>query len=300
MGLKLAREWRFSPPSGFYMSCPPLMACTVFAAAAAAPAAVVNIDFSELATAADRYAGLAAATDPAGATAIWNNIVGSVGALSVENLMNSSGEATTWDIAVSGFVNTKKSASEQEVAQGGSSGGSYSQLMEDYLQLDSGANASVTIASGVIGGLAAGNTYDIYFYGQGSDMAGTDASSSGENSLFTVNASSRQTGWDGLDGGDGNLVEGMEYVQFTAVADAGGKISFTWSNVVQGVNVMSDQVPSNTGTGSRFAALNGMQIVDAVPEPSTAIFGMAASVLLLLRRRRAASSGHGDRASSDQ
>ena len=63
---------------------------------------------------------------------------------------------------------------------------------------------------------------------------------------------------------------------------------------------MSDQVPSNTGTGSRFAALNGMQIVDVVPEPSTAIFGMAASVLLLLRRRRAASSGHGDRASSDQ
>lgn len=261
------------------------MACAVLAAAAAAPAAVVNIDFSELATAADRYAGLAAAADPAGSAAIWNNIVGSVGNLSVENLVNSSGEATTWDIAISGFVNTKKSASEQEVAQSGS----YIQLMEDYLQLDSGANVSVAIASGVIGGLTAGNPYDIYFYGQGSDMAGTDASSSGENSLFTVNSSSRQTGWDGLDGGDGNLVEGMEYVKFTAVADVGGKISFTWSNVVQGVNVMSDQVPSNTGTGSRFAALNGIQIVDAVPEPSTAFLATAASMLLLRRRRRVAS-----------
>jgi hypothetical protein len=248
---------------------------------------VVNLDFSELSTPADHFSGLAAAPDAAGSTAIWNNVVGSAGSLAASDLVTSSGTPTTWDLAITGFLNTKKSASEQEVLETGTGGGPYARLMKDYLQLDSGANTSVAVATGLIGGLVPEASYDLYFYGQGSDMVGTDASSSGENSLFTVNSVSKQTGWDGIDGGDQNLVEGIEYVKFTAEADQNGGISFTWSNVVAGVNVAADSVPSNTVTGSRFGALNGIQIVGPVPEPSLAgLAGLGGMILLLRRYRR--------------
>ena len=269
------------------MSSPHLIILTILAVICRGQAVVVSIDFSELPTSADRYGGLAAAPDPAGSSAIWNNIVGNIGSLAVDDLVTSSGGATAWDISITGFLNTKKSASEQEVLNhgNGNGGGSYARLMQDYLQLDSGANTSVATASGLISGLVAGTTYDLYLYGQGSDMMGTDASSSGENSLFTIDSLSKQTGWDGVDGGDRNLVEGIEYVKFSTVADSGGNISFTWSNVVAGVNVVTDKVTSNTGTGSRFGALNGIQIVGAVPEP-TAVLLTALGMLCLLRRRR--------------
>lgn len=271
------------------MSPPPLIISALLAASSLMQAAVVNVDFSELATSADRFSGLAAAPDSGGASAVWNNVVGATGSFSAGNLVSSTGDSTSWGLSISGFVNTKKSASEQEVLDTGSGAGPYTRLMEDYLQLDSGANTSVATASGLITGLMAGASYDIFFYGQGSDMIGTDASSSGENSLFTINSISKQTGWDGLDGGDRNLVEGIEFVKFTAVADGNGNISFTWSNVVAGVNVMTDSVTSNTGTGSRFAALNGMQIV-GVPEPSAVLLGSAGIAALLLRRRRVPAS----------
>lgn len=268
------------------MSPPHLIILAILVSALPLGAAVVNVDFSELSTPADRFAGLAAAPDSAGSTAIWNNVVGSVGSLSVNDLVTSSGAATPWNLAITGFLNTRKSASEQEVMDTGSGGGPYTRLMEDYLQLDSGANTSVVTANGLISGLVPMASYDLYFYGQGSDMMGTDASSSGENSLFTVNSVSKQTGWDGVDGGDRNLVEGIEYVKFTTEADQNGRISFTWSNVVAGVNVATDNVTSNTGTGSRFGALNGIQVVGSVPEPSLVGMAGVASALLLLRRRR--------------
>lgn len=268
------------------MSRPPLIIIAALAIVPVANAAVVSVDFSELSTPADRFSGLAAAPDPQGAGAIWNNVVGAVGSLSVNDLVTSSGTATTWDLGVSGFLNTRKSASEQEVLDTGIGGGPYTRLMEDYLQLDSGANTSVTTAIGLISGLVAGASYDLYFYGQGSDMIGTDASSSGENSLFTVNSVSKQTGWDGVDGGDRSLVEDIEYVKFTTVADQNGRISFTWSNVVAGVNVATDKVTSNTGTGSRFGAFNGLQIVGPVPEPSLAwMMGLGGAIVLLRRRQ---------------
>lgn len=273
------------------MSSPRLIAFFSLLAIAAAPGVVVNIDFSALATSADRYEGLAAAPDPEGAGAAWNNIVGSAGSLAAGALVDSTGVPTGWSIGISGFLDTRKSASEQEILESGIGGGPYTRLMQDYLRIDSGANTSVAVATGVIGGLTPGGSYDIYFYGQGSDMTGTDASSSGENSLFTVNSDPAQTGWDGLEGGDRNLVEGMEYVKFTATADAGGNISFTWANVVAGVNAVTDKVPSNTGTGSRFAALNGIQIMDSVPEPSAALLACG-GCLLLFRRRRPAGEEH--------
>lgn len=267
------------------MSLPPLIILAAFVVFIPAQAAVVNIDFSELASPADRFSGLAAAPDEAGSAASWNNVVGAVGTLAVNNLVSSTGITTDWDISISGFLNSKKSASEQEVMDTGTGGGPYTRLMKDYLQLDSGANTTVVTASGLISGLTGGGIYDLYFYGQGSDMIGTDASSSGENSLFTVNSVSRQTGWDGIDGGDRKVEEGIEYVKFTAVADASGNISFTWSNVVAGVNVATDKVTSNTGTGSRFGALNGIQIV-SVPEPSVLVVCAMAGLGLLRRRRQ--------------
>lgn len=269
------------------MSFSRLISLVVFAMVSAAHGAVVNIDFSALPTSADRFSGEAAAPDPAGSAALWNNIVEAAGSLSVTGLEDSTGATTDWGITISGFLNTRKSASEQEVQDIWPGAASYKRLMEDYLQLDSGANSSVTTASGQVTGLKAGWTYDLYFYGQGSDMTGTDASSSGENSLFTVNSVSKQTAWDGVEGGDRAVAEGIEYVKFSAVADGSGRIHFTWSNVVAGVNAEIDQVTSNTNTGSRYAALNGMQIVEGVPEPATSLLVLPGLAALLLRRRRA-------------
>lgn len=268
------------------MSPPHLISLVALAMVSAAHGVVVNIDFSALPTSADRYSGEAAAPDPAGSDALWNNIVEAAGSHSVSGLEDSAGDTTTWDITLSGFLNTRKSASEQEVQDVWPGAASYKRLMEDYLLLDSGANSSVTTATGQIAGLRAGWSYDLYFYGQGSDMIGTDASSSGENSLFTVNSISQQTGWDGVEGGDRKLAEGIEYVKFTTVADGNGRINFTWSNVVAGVNAETDKVVSNTNSGSRYAALNGMQIVEGVPEPSTALLAIPGLAGLTLRRRR--------------
>jgi hypothetical protein len=266
------------------MRPPHSLILAVFFHGGAVSAAVVNIDFSFLSSPADRHSGLAAAPDVAGSSALWNNIIGSAGTVAANNLLSSTGASTTWDISISGVTGSKKSASEQEVATSGPGAGPYDRLMEDYLELDSGANTSIATANGSISGLVAGNSYDIYFYGQGSDMIGTDASSSGENSLFTINSVSKQTGWDGIDGGNRLLENGVEYVKFSVVADGSGNIFFSWSNVIGGVNVISDKVPSNTGTGSRFAALNGIQIVD-VPEPSVLLMAGLGMAGLLVRRR---------------
>ncbi len=85
------------------------------------------------------------------------------------------------------------------------------------------------------------------------------------------------------------LVEGIEFVRFTAVADQDGKINFTWANVVAdpGGNVAVDK----DGSASMFAAFNAFQIVDlaanAVPEPSSALLGGLGLFALFHRRRSA-------------
>jgi hypothetical protein len=276
------------------MKSPFLLLPLVFAISGVAPAALINIDFSTVTSSADRFVGEAAVTDdPAGSAAIWNNVVtaeGTVsGPISATGLVYSTGAAATGvTVTLTGVTGSKKSSSEQEITNDNGSLPSYSRLMGDYLELDSGSNTTVaTPVGGLITGLVAGNVYNLYLYGQGSDMDGADASWAGENSLFSANGGpTEQTGWDGFDGGNQLLVEGIEYVMFTVQADGSGSITFSWTNVVPGDNVVTDFAPSSTDTGSRFAALNGLQIVNAVPEPSVALLGGLGMLGLFIRRRR--------------
>ena len=206
--------------------------------------------------------------------------------MSATDLLDSTGVATGINISIAGVTGVKKSASEQEITIDGPGPGSYGALMGDYLELNSGSNSTVISVAGTISGLFAGAVYELYFYAQGSDMIGAASSAAGENALITVDGTSKQTGWDGVDGGNGTLTEDVEYVKFTAQADGGGVISFDWANVVPGDNVVTDNVPSSTGTGSQFSGLNGIQIVQVVPEPSSALLGMFGALGLLVRRRR--------------
>jgi hypothetical protein len=112
----------------------------------------------------------------------------------------------------------------------------------------------------------------------------------GQNSYFEVGGSGKQTGWDGAAGGDGLLVEGLEYVVFrTTAIDGGilgGVINFDLENVVPGGggNVATDSAPTTTGGGAQRGVINGLQLV-AVPEPSVVLLGAFGLLGLLLRRR---------------
>lgn len=260
----------------------PLCSLVVFSFALAAPAgaAIVNIDFSGSASLAQ--SGLAAAPDAEGASAYWNSVhrEGTKDKVEVIPLLDSAGQGSsvTLSLGLHG-VHDSGTAGDQEI---GGPGGAYSGLMSDYLYIDSGGSGLVSTLGGTLSGLVASDYYDLYFYGQGDKFSGNIYK--GQNTLFTVGGSSKQTGWDGVHGGDGDLVEGIEYVKFTVQADAQGKINFSWSNVVGGVNVAADA----DGFSTRYAALNGLQVfhnVDAVPEPAAALLG-AFGLLGLLRRRR--------------
>jgi hypothetical protein len=196
------------------------------------------------------------------------------------HLLDSAGNLTS--VALSLGINGSHSKSTGDQERGGNS----SALMSDYAFLSSGNSQLVHQESGLLSGLVPSASYDLYFYGQGDKFTGNVFR--GQNTLFTLGGESKQTSWDGVSGGNGLMVEGVEYVRFTAVADQDGEIAFTWANVVAGPggNVAIDL----DGSSTMFAAFNGMQIVelaaDAVPEPSAAL--LAGLALFLLRRRRAA------------
>jgi len=251
-----------------------------------AHAAVINIDFN---SGNNTQVGLAAAPDAAGATAVWNPLVNVTGTASSSNLVNSTGATTGITFSLTGITGSVGAANGEQDRTG-----SHLNLMRDYIRIDSGSSNAVVSTTGTFGNLTAGATYNLYFYGQGSNFGGGTVTggtaTQGQNSLFTVGANSAQTGWDGVIGGNGLLVQGIEYVMLTGVADGSGNLSFTWSNVVQGVNVTTDLAPSNATSGtraSRYGVLNGIQLVNApVPEPSTALLGGLGILGLLLRRRR--------------
>ena len=252
----------------------------------AAHAANINIDFDS--TGSNTQTGLAAAPDTAGAGAVWNALVNSAGTAQSLDLLDSNGTGTGIGFNLTGISGSIAAASGEQDRSG-----SHLNLMRDYLRIDSGSSTAIVSIVGLFTGLTAGAAYDVYFYGQGENFGGGTVSggtaTQGQNSLFTIDGNSAQTGWDGVIGGDGTLTQGIEYVRLTAVADINGEIEFTWENVVQGVggNVTTDSAPSTATTGtqaSRYAALNGIQLVP-VPEPSTALLG-ALSLLGLLRRRR--------------
>jgi len=257
----------------------PLSLILAIAFPASAPAVVVNIDFDK-ATGTTPYSGEAAAPDPAGSSAIWNSVVndGTKDRVASTPLVDSTGALTS--VTLSLGINDSHISIDGDQERGGS----FDSLMSDYVYITADAPGLIVTTAGIISGLTANNAYDLYFYGQGDKFNGQTFA--GQNALITIGGDSRQTGWDGIPGGDGQLDEDFEYVKFTVFADLNGKIEFSWSNVVAGVggNVDVDL----DGESSRYSALNGLQIVhnpDAVPEVSTALLG-ALGMLSLLRRRR--------------
>lgn len=255
---------------------PPITALAFVSLSGLAAGQVINIDFDESANV-QIYQGLAAANDPAGGTALWNRLTGS-GTTTVtgNNLLDSDGDATGVGISL-GINGSYLSAPGQQQL------GTWEDLMTDYVYLSATTPDQVSSKTGLIYGLDAGKLYDVYLYGQGNNFLETY--SEGQNTLFTIGSVSKQTSWDGVEGGDGLLVEGIEYVKFSVLASPTGEIAFSWANVVAGPggNVATDL----DGHGSRFGIINGLQIVDvaAVPEPAAGLLG-AVGLLGLLRRRR--------------
>ncbi|WP_035610468.1 PEP-CTERM sorting domain-containing protein [Haloferula sp. BvORR071] len=288
-----------------------------------AQAVVVNFDFNlrlsddsnvGVGAAGDTYQGLGAAPDSATNT-LWNSVrrTGSTGTAAVSSasglnnnppgggpIRDSSGLATTIDVILGSTtgaagatgIGHQRSGNQQELGLGAVP--QYEDLMADYMQLTAPGNdsaANVGTVNGTINGLSPGAFYEIYFYGQGANYSGAFASTtSGANSLFgitdalggSVIGSLKQTGWTPS---DGVLTEGVEYVKFTANANATGEIFFMWQNVVAGKNVTTDLAPDVGGGSTRFAALNAIQVV-SVPEPSAALLGGLGVLSLALRRRR--------------
>jgi hypothetical protein len=281
-------------------------------------ATVVNFDFnlrldnddnSNVAT--DTYAGLGAAPDSGGNTH-WNSVrrtsSGNVSSASALNsavsgggpIRDSAGVGTTVDILLSSTtdlagetnIGHQRSVGQQEL--GNASG--YEDLMADFLQLDAPGTDSagnLGTVTGAISGLTAGGLYEIFFYGQSTIYGTPGSATSGANSFFAITdglggsviGDGEQTGWDGTNGGDGALAEGIEYVKLIATANGSGEIFFIWQNVIAGVNVATDAATDGGGGSSDLAALNGIQIV-SVPEPSTAFLGGLGLLGLALRRRR--------------
>lgn len=263
-----------------------------------ATAAVVNIDFTS--SVSSGYTGLGAAPDLA-ANTFWNAATNSGSSVTVSDLRDSTNTPTLVDFSLSG-IESSVNPSSSNMERSGGTGTGYDPLMRDYLRIDSGDTSGVVVSvNGTFSGLVVGGSYDLYFYGQGEIMGTSGAASiyRGQNSLFTVNGISKQTGWDGVASGNNVLTEGIEFVKFSATADSNGEINFQWANVVAAnpntgatgnVAANSDAAPNgqpaSSNSNSRFAALNGVQLVSTVPEPSSALLGMLGMAGLLVRRRR--------------
>lgn len=259
------------------MKVAPLLATVLFAVTSAVSGQVINIDFDE-SSVNSIYEGLAAAPDPSGAAAVWNRVTGAgTTTITASNLADSTGAASGVGIELEINGSFLGLPGQQEL---GGAGLAYEDLMSDYVYLSSPSGSQVVTKDGRIFGLAADQLYDVYLYAQGDDF--TVDFSPGQNTVFTIGGVSKQTSWDGVVGGNGLLTEGIEYVRYTVFADALGEIAFTYANVVSGPggNVATDL----DGVNSRFAAINGIQIV-AVPEPGAVLMG-AVGFLLLLKRRR--------------
>ena len=260
------------------MRVTPRFAALLVALSGPLAAQSLNIDFDKDATS-SIYQGLAAAPDPAGTAAIWNSAYGSgTTTITKSNLLNSAGQSTGVGVSL-GINGSYLSAPGQQ--ENGGAGLAYQSLMSDYVYLAATTNAEVLTKNGSITGLDPLKLYDIYLYAQGDNFLGEY--SDGQNALITINGVSKQTSWDGVPGGDGLLVEGIEYVRFTVTPNASGQVNFSYANVVTGVNATSDL----DGFNSRFAVINGIQIVDLslVPEPPVALLG-AAGLLVVSRRRQ--------------
>jgi len=192
-----------------------LTAATAFSA----HGAVISIDFSPMGT--PTQSGLAAAPDANGAAAIWN--IANTGSPTVAGALDTSGTTTPVQFSINsrGIFN---GPNWQEL-QSGQAG-----LFSNYLTSRAN-NSQNDLRTGSITGLIPGNAYDFYVYGQGDNFDPAGGANGGQNVGVRIGTDVRHTSFDGVQGGDGLLVEDIEYVLFPAlIADATGTINFEHFN----------------------------------------------------------------------
>jgi len=265
-----------------------------------ASADVVNFDIG----ADNLYTGLAGAPDAEGTGALWNGI--GTGALTPPpgGYVDSGGNTVPVTLNIDGGGVFFNNTSDQELlADPNVNGSTIENLLGDYTGVRAGNNSN-DLRTSTINGLIAGNTYDLYLYGQGDNFTDTN-NNGGQNAGFRILGGTdvRHTSHDGVNGGDGLLEEDVEYVVFRGVEAVGGvegtatgSITFEHFNPGTGLHG-TDPAFADSSTGSfdedgnnsRFHALNGFQIVGdftAIPEPSSLALLLFGATALAGRRRR--------------
>ena len=136
-------------------------------------------------------------------------------------------------------------------------GSPYSNLMQDCIYAN--VPRSITLS-----GLAANQTFELVLYNADDQNVGT-----GRTSTFTVNGVTQTSLWNGT---ASTLIAGTTYVNYaSATSDGSGNLVINYG--VAG------------GSGALETDLDGFQIIQAVPEPSTwAMFAAGAAMLLGYRR----------------
>jgi hypothetical protein len=218
----------------------------VLACATHAQAALINAVNVDLGKNSEIYSGVAAAPDLGMA---WNGITW--GGTTVSDLFDSMENPTTIDMTITGGKNNW--------ASGSGTPQNPHDLMVDY-RFGQNSTMSVNLAQVPAG------AYKLYVYSAG-DGAGQGAAISVDldNQIAGGVASSATTGADRDIYNVAN--PGVNYVILDAQPDSNGNIDFTLAN------------PSN------YFALNGFQLVPAVPEPA-ALSGLGMAAALLARRIR--------------
>ncbi len=232
-----------------------------------ASADVVNVDLGRPTQADDGevYIGIAAAADAGGADAVWNASTGTS-----TDLLDSHGHSTSVGVEVATATAFFNDCDQELVA--------VENLLGDYLAYRD--ESGTEIKTSRINGLVPGNSYDLYFYGQGDNFTGDDING-GQNTGFRIGSEVRHTSYDGVPGGDGRLIEDVEYVMFSdVVADSTGSIVFEHFGPGVGISDPTDPefdgnstvnnslfFDSDSGSvdlddnGSRYHTINAIQIV---------------------------------------
>jgi hypothetical protein len=227
-------------------------------------AVVVNADFSRDISANNigtnpapvLYTGTGPAPDSG---TVWNNVTiplattGDAGASTIDNpltfsnLNSSTGLSTTIDIQLtSGFFRSFNGTATADTA--------VTALQNDRV-FGSGVDALSTAVL-TIQGLNNASTYDLYLINSG-----------GFTTRYTIGATSANATGNTY---DGTWTDGGEYRSFAGIAPTGGEIVITLFEL----------------NANNAASIAGIQIVEAVPEPSVALLSPLALLALTRRRRR--------------
>lgn len=226
-----------------------LATSALFGGASVASAAVINGDFNE-----DWGGGVTTTYSGQGAFAdtgndYWNGIgltSGGVTGFTTGALSDSTGAVTSVTLVVPTMGSPFTFSTPFTP----------NDLMNEYGTIGGGATATFAFE-----GLAEGD-YTLYLYG---------ATFDGEGTTFTVGGESKAT--DSISTGSladvtGAMSEGHGYVVFDVTVNSSGVLSF---------DVSGNQTPTG--------AINGFQLLSAVPEPTSFGLVFCGSLLLVQRRR---------------